>query len=70
MERLETRLERIRVTARFTYAFHAREVRFELDRGGLAGFAGAIVPTHFASGQEWKLPIGGSGLEHVTGEVT
>jgi hypothetical protein len=33
LERLELRLERLRLTFRFTYAFHAREVRFELDRG-------------------------------------
>ena len=31
--RLELRVERLRPTFRFTYAFHAREVRFELDRG-------------------------------------
>lgn len=43
MERLETRLERIGVTARFTYAFHAREVRFELDRG--EGFVRAFPET-------------------------
>jgi hypothetical protein len=33
LERLELRLERLRLTFRFTYAFHAREVRFECDRG-------------------------------------
>ena len=44
--------------------------RFELDGGRPAGFARAIVPPHFAFGQEGKLPIGGGGLEHVTGEVT
>ena len=27
-------MERLRLTFRFTYAFHAREVRFECDRGG------------------------------------
>ncbi|MDX1648472.1 MAG: hypothetical protein R3263_01335 [Myxococcota bacterium] len=31
--RLELRIERLRTTYRFTYAFHAREVRFECDRG-------------------------------------
>ena len=33
LERLELRLERLQLTFRFTYAFHAREVRFELDAG-------------------------------------
>jgi hypothetical protein len=33
LDRLELRIERLRVTFRFTYAFHAREVRFEYDRG-------------------------------------
>ena len=33
MERLELRVERLEVTFRFTFAFHAREVRFELDDG-------------------------------------
>jgi hypothetical protein len=33
LERLELRVERLRTTFRFTYAFHAREVRFECDRG-------------------------------------
>ena len=33
LERLELRLERLRVTFRFTFAFHAREVRFECDSG-------------------------------------
>jgi hypothetical protein len=33
LERLELRVERLRPTFRFTYAFHAREVRFECDRG-------------------------------------
>lgn len=33
LDRLELRLERLGVTFRFTYAFHAREVRFECDRG-------------------------------------
>lgn len=34
LERLELRIERLRATFRLTYAFHAREVRFECDRGG------------------------------------
>jgi hypothetical protein len=33
LERLELRFERLRVAFRFTYAFHAREVRFERDAG-------------------------------------
>ena len=33
LERLELRIERLQVTFRFTFAFHAREVRFELDAG-------------------------------------
>jgi hypothetical protein len=33
LDRLELRSERLRLTFRFTYAFHAREVRFECDRG-------------------------------------
>ena len=33
LDRLELRIERLRATFRFTYAFHAREVRFECDRG-------------------------------------
>jgi hypothetical protein len=33
LERLELRLERLQMTFRFTYAFHAREVRFERDTG-------------------------------------
>jgi len=33
LERLELRVERLRLVFRFTYAFHAREVRFECDRG-------------------------------------
>jgi hypothetical protein len=33
LDRLELRIERLRLTFRFTYAFHAREVRFECDRG-------------------------------------
>ena len=31
--RLELRVERLKATYRFTYAFHAREVRFECDAG-------------------------------------
>ena len=33
LDRLELRIERLQLTFRFTYAFHAREVRFECDRG-------------------------------------
>ena len=33
MERLELRIERLNVTIRFTFAFHARQVRFERDDG-------------------------------------
>ena len=33
VERLELRLERLNVTVRFTWAFHARQVRFERDAG-------------------------------------
>jgi len=33
LDRLELRIERLRLTFRLTYAFHAREVRFECDRG-------------------------------------
>jgi len=33
LHRLELRLERLKVTFRFTFAFHAREVRFERDAG-------------------------------------
>jgi len=33
LDRLELRIERLRLVFRFTYAFHAREVRFECDRG-------------------------------------
>jgi hypothetical protein len=33
LRRLELRIERLHATFRFTFAFHAREVRFEIDRG-------------------------------------
>jgi hypothetical protein len=33
LPRLELRIERLRASYRFTYAFHAREVRFERDDG-------------------------------------
>ena len=45
LDRLELRRERIQLTFRFTYAFHAREVRFEVDRG--AGF-GRVFPETFS----------------------
>ena len=34
LPRLELRIERLKASYRFTYAFHAREVRFERDAGG------------------------------------
>ncbi len=34
IERLELRIQRLRLTFRFTFAFHAREVRFECDGSG------------------------------------
>ena len=45
IERLELRIERLQLTFRFTYAFHAREVRFERDAG--TGFA-RVFPETFA----------------------
>ena len=45
LERLELRIERLQVTFRFTYAFHAREVRFERDAG--AGFT-RVFPETFS----------------------
>ena len=33
LERLELRIERLGLAFRFTYAFHAREIRFERDDG-------------------------------------
>ncbi len=33
LSRLTLRIERLQATFRFTFAFHAREVRFEIDRG-------------------------------------
>ena len=33
LQRLELRIERLQAIFRFTFAFHAREVRFEIDRG-------------------------------------
>jgi hypothetical protein len=43
--RLEFRIERLRTSFRFSYAFHAREVRFERDTG--AGFE-SIFPETFS----------------------
>ena len=43
LPRLEFRIERLRATLRFTYAFHAREVRFERESG--AGFVPAFPET-------------------------
>ncbi|MCZ6464595.1 MAG: hypothetical protein O7A09_09690 [Proteobacteria bacterium] len=45
MHRLELRVERLRVTFRFTFAFHAREVRFESDAG--EGY-GRVFPETFS----------------------
>ena len=45
LPRLELRLERLHVTFRFTFAFHAREVRFEVDRG--SGFE-RVFPETFS----------------------
>ena len=45
LDRLELRVERLQLVFRFTYAFHAREVRFERDDGG--GFA-RIFPETFS----------------------
>jgi hypothetical protein len=41
LERLELRVERIKVTFRFTFAFHAREVRFEVGSSDEAADAAA-----------------------------
>lgn len=46
LERLEHRNERLGVTLRFTYAFHAREVRFE--RSGAGGRFERIFPETFS----------------------
>ncbi|MEE3332026.1 MAG: hypothetical protein VX246_14270 [Myxococcota bacterium] len=45
LDRLELRIERLRAVFRFTYAFHAREVRFERDEG--EGFE-AVFPETFS----------------------
>ena len=45
LDRLELRIERLGITVRFTYAFHAREVRFERDTGN--GFE-RIFPETFS----------------------
>jgi hypothetical protein len=45
VERLELRSDRLRASYRFTFAFHAREVRFERDSG--AGFE-AIFPETYS----------------------
>jgi len=42
----------------------------EFDRGGLAGFALAIVPTDSAIGHPLNDAIGGGGFEDVAGEIT
>jgi hypothetical protein len=45
LNRLELRVERLHLTIRFTYAFHAREVRFERDDG--SGFE-RVFPETFS----------------------
>ena len=45
LDRLELRIERLQLVFRFTYAFHAREVRFETDDG--EGFT-RIFPETFS----------------------
>ncbi len=45
LERLELRVERLNVTIRFTFAFHARQVRFERDEG--EGFT-SLFPETFS----------------------
>jgi len=45
LDRLELRIERLRAVFRFTYAFHAREVRFERDEG--SGFE-RVFPETFS----------------------
>ncbi len=45
LPRLEYRLARLKLSLRFTYAFHAREIRFERDTG--AGF-GRVFPETFS----------------------
>ncbi len=45
LARLELRIERLNVTLRFTFAFHARQVRFERDDG--EGFA-SLFPETFS----------------------
>jgi hypothetical protein len=45
LDRLDLRIERLQLTFRFTYAFHARELRFERDTG--EGFV-RIFPETFS----------------------
>ena len=47
LERLELRIERLDITFRFTFAFHAREVRFERERRDGEGFE-RIFPETFS----------------------
>ena len=61
--RLEFAIARLGATARFTFAFHAREVRFECDEG--QGFASLFPETfsfradrHDPSDQAWGLGRG------------
>ncbi len=43
LDRLDLRVERLRATVRFTWAFHAREIRFEVDDG--SGFRRSFPET-------------------------
>ena len=47
LPRLELRVERLQLTFRFTFAFHAREVRFEIARGGGDSSASSPRPSRF-----------------------
>ena len=49
LDRLELRIERLQTVLRFTYAFHAREVRFERDEGD--GFT-RVFPETFSFGAD------------------
>lgn len=47
LPRLELRIQRLGLTFRFTFAFHAREVRFEREGGGSEGFE-RVFPETFS----------------------
>lgn len=53
LRRLEFRMERLALSFRFTFAFHAREVRFECDRG--EGYA-RVFPETFSFHSEQHDP--------------